>query len=108
MPTCDILEDVGHMFVAIPLILHPVTSTFWSMKHEHLGHINQNKEATDIVALIILLALTHLADELAGENRVLEFVETGHTLEHTGTHFLKALLAGEGHGTEVIGVLGVN
>ena len=67
MPTCDILEDVGPMFVCIALILHPVTSTFWSMKHEHLGHISQNKEATDIVALIIPLALAHLADKLAGE-----------------------------------------
>ena len=75
MPTCDILEDVGHMFVAISLILHPVTITFWSMKHEHLDHINQNKEATDIVALIIHLSLAHLAHKLAGENRVLNFVE---------------------------------
>ena len=83
MSTCGILEDIGDIFVGIDLILHPVTSTFRSMKHEHLGHISHNKEATDIIALIVLLALAHLADELAGENRVLEFVEPGHPLEHT-------------------------
>jgi len=108
MSTFHICEAVGNIFVDILDVIDPLTSTGFICKQQELNDVSHHEEAADIITLIVLLVLAHLAHKFACENRIIKALEPTQSLEHLGRAVHKALLAGEGHGTEVIGVLGVN
>ena len=75
MSTFDILEARSNINIYLIDVVCPFSCIDLLCKQEHRRHISKNEVSADIIALIIPLALAHLADELAGEKRVLNFVE---------------------------------
>ena len=80
MSTVDIREAWSNISIHLIDVVCPFSSIVPLCKQQHRRHISNNEVSADIIALIIPLALAHLAHKLAGENRVLEFVEPGYRL----------------------------
>jgi len=91
MSAVDICEARGNLDVDLVLVVGPFDCIILLCKNHGRPTIRHDKEAADIVALVVLLPAPELAQGLALEEREPKPLEAGQRLEHAGVDLDHAL-----------------